>query len=139
MKWPLVQQIERARKAALDCSPPDNDAPLQVCVNNPVNHEVTNSTACIDGYIQGWQHWCKSDLKDCGQFTMEGRLPGALISGHNIYHTADGNNYIRLGPKGTCPPGMYPDQTLGVYHCHAPRGTHELVPANMTNQWHRAW
>ena len=30
----------------------DNDAPLQLCVNNPVNHEVTNSTACIDGYIQ---------------------------------------------------------------------------------------
>ena len=23
---------------ALDCSPPDNDASLQVCVNNPVNH-----------------------------------------------------------------------------------------------------
>src|SRR5215469_4108426 len=87
---------------ASDCSPPDNDAPLQVCVNNPVNHEVTNSTACIDGYIQGWQRWCKSDLKDCGQFSMEGRLPGALITGHNLYHTADGN-YIKLGPKGAGP------------------------------------
>jgi len=43
---------------ALDCGPPNNGAPLRVCnVNNP----VTNSTACR-----------KSDLKDCGQFTMEG-------------------------------------------------------------------
>jgi hypothetical protein len=38
---------------ALDCSPPDNYAPLQVCVNNAVNHEVTNSTACIDGIYPG--------------------------------------------------------------------------------------
>jgi hypothetical protein len=34
-------------------------------------------TACIDRYIQGWQHWCKSDLKDCG---LEGRLPGGNSS-----------------------------------------------------------
>jgi hypothetical protein len=39
----------------------------------------------------------------------------------------------------SCPPGMYPDQTLGVYHCHDAHGTHGLAPANMTNQWHRAW
>jgi hypothetical protein len=103
---------------------------LQVCVNNPVNHEVSNSTACIDGYIQGWQHWCKSDLKDCVEYMMEGRLRGTLISGHNIYHTADGSNYIRLGPKGTCPPGMYPDQTLGVYHCHDAHGTHGFLSCN---------
>ena len=67
-----------------------------------------------------------------------GRLADALISGHNIYHTADGSNYIRLGPKGVCPPGMYLDNTLGIYDCHA-AGTNELAPANMTNQWHRAW
>jgi hypothetical protein len=108
-------------------------------VNNPANHEVTNSTACIDGYIQGWQHWCKSDLKDCGQFTMEGRLPGALISGHNLYHTAPCSNYIRLGPKESCPPRMYADFTDGILTCRDAHGTHELVPANMTTQWHRAW
>ena len=134
---------------ALDCSPPDNDAPLQVCVNNPVNHEVTNSTACIDGYVQGWQHWCKSDAKDCVDFMLSGRFPGALIYGKNVYHGTDGN-YIKVpsippilprpptAPKGgTCPPGMYLDQTLGVYHCHDAHGTHEPAPANMTNQWHR--
>ena len=29
-------------------------------------------------------------------------------------------------------PGMYPDQTLGVYRCHDAGKTRELVPANMT-------
>jgi hypothetical protein len=123
-------------------------------VNNPVNHEITNSTACIDGYIQGWQHWCKSDLKDCGQFTMEGRLPGALISGHNLYHTADGN-YIKLRgilyippkpptapdlSKGKCPPGSYLDQTSGIYTC-VPKNIRELHPnvKLLNNQWQRAW
>jgi len=110
----------------IDCSPPQNDAPLQVCVNNPVNHQVTNSTPCIDGYIQDWQHWCKSDLKDCGQFTMEGPLPGAMIYEKNVYHGIDGNYIKLLGmhpipprpptasvpdlSKGACPTGMYPDR-----------------------------
>jgi len=26
---------------------------------------ITNSTACKDGYIDGWAHWCKTDAKDC--------------------------------------------------------------------------
>jgi hypothetical protein len=39
----------------------------------------------------------------------------------------------------SCPPGMYLDQTLGIYRCHDAHGTHGLAPANMTNQWHRAW
>ena len=39
----------------------------------------------------------------------------------------------------SCPPSMYLDLTLGVYHCHDTGKTHELAPANMTNQWHRAW
>jgi hypothetical protein len=128
---------------------------LRVCVNNPVNHEVTNSTACIEGYIQGWQHWCKSDLKDCGQFTMDGRLPGALISGHNLYHTADGN-YIKLRgilpipprsptapdlSRGKCPPGTYMDRTLGIYTCRSIQKAQELHPnvKLLNNQWQRAW
>jgi hypothetical protein len=51
---------------ALDCSPPDSSNPLAICVGNPNNQAVTNSTACIDGYVQGWQ--CKSDTKDCVDF-----------------------------------------------------------------------
>jgi hypothetical protein len=38
-----------------------------VDVDNPgiVGWVITNSTACKDVYVQGWQHWCKSDTKDC--------------------------------------------------------------------------
>ena len=46
---------------------------------------------------------------------------------------------IAHATKESCPPRMYLDQTLGVYHCHDAHGTHGLAPANMTNQWHRAW
>jgi hypothetical protein len=137
---------------ALDCSPPDSSNPLAICVGNPNNQAVTNSTACIDGYVQGWQHWCKSDTKDCVDFMLSGHFPGGLIYGKNVYHGTDGN-YIKLpgilhiparpstvlSLEDTCPPGMYLDRTLGVYHCHDAGGTHEPAPANMTNQWHRAW
>jgi hypothetical protein len=135
-----------------DCSPPDSSNPLAICVGNPNNQAVTNSTACIDGYVQGWQHWCKSDTKDCVDFMLSGHFPGALIYGKNVYHGTDGN-YIKLtgipaipprpstvpSLEGTCPPGMYLDRTLGIYHCHAPGRIHEPTPANMTNQWQKAW
>ena len=39
----------------------------------------------------------------------------------------------------TCPPGTYLDQTLGIYHCHSAHKTHELAPANVTNQWENAY
>jgi hypothetical protein len=132
-----------------DCSPPSNDEALGICVVG--NQAVTNSTACLDGYIQGWQHWCKSDTKDCVEYMLEGRLPGALISGHNLYHTADGN-YIRLGPKGAgptipdlskgvCPPGKFLDKTIGIYTCRSIHRAQELHPnvKLLNNQWQRAW
>jgi hypothetical protein len=71
----------------------------------------------------GWQHWCKSDLKDCGQFTMEGRLPGAL---HQTRTKRRMSSWYVFG------------QHVRNLSCHA-AGTHELAPANMTNQWHSAW
>ena len=35
----------------LDCSPPDNNVPLQVCVDNPVNHEITGAVRRTGKYI----------------------------------------------------------------------------------------
>ena len=70
---------------------------------------------------------------------MEGRLPGALISGHNLYHTIDGN-YIKLRgilpkpltapdlSKGKCPPGSYLGQTSGIYTCRSIHRAQELDP-----------
>ena len=38
-----------------------------------------------------------------------------------------------------CPPGRYLDYTIGVLTCRDAHGTHGLAPANITNQWQRAW
>ena len=61
---------------AQDCSPPENNDASIIC-SNP-NNNVTNSTACIDGYANGWKHWCMSDTKDCATMTTQGTLPGLL-------------------------------------------------------------
>src|SRR5215831_17721695 len=38
-------------------------------------------------------------------------------------------------PRRVCPPGMYPDTTLGIYHCHDPGETRPLAPVNVTTRW----
>ena len=40
---------------------------------------VTNQTACTDGYINGWKHWCRSDTKTCAWMTTGDILPGHLL------------------------------------------------------------
>jgi hypothetical protein len=42
-----------------DCDTPTSDDVNTVCVN------TSNSTACMDGYLNGWSHWCSTDSKDC--------------------------------------------------------------------------
>lgn len=39
------------------------------CVDLAANSggKDTNSTACIDGYFNGWTHWCKAHAKQCIQ------------------------------------------------------------------------
>jgi hypothetical protein len=29
------------------------------------SEKVTNSTACMDGYVNGFKHWCQQNAKDC--------------------------------------------------------------------------
>lgn len=42
---------------------------------------VTNSTACTNGYIIGWEHWCQKNTKDCvGLITKSDVFPGSLLS-----------------------------------------------------------
>jgi hypothetical protein len=41
---------------------------------------VTNSTVCMDGYVNGWKHWCKENVKDCAQMTTVDLLPDSLIT-----------------------------------------------------------
>jgi YVTN family beta-propeller protein len=130
------------------------DSRINAVVGKPITVGGGPEAIALDTKTnKGWQHWCKSDAKDCVDFMLSGHFPGALIYGKNVYRGTDGN-YIKLPgmppipprpstlpdvSKGYCAPGMYLDQTLGVYHCHGAGKTHELVPANMTKQWYRAW
>jgi hypothetical protein len=44
---------------------------------------VTNMTACLDGYMDGWKHWCKTDTKDCADYISNGIFPGSRINTTN--------------------------------------------------------
>src|SRR5215471_746271 len=63
----------------------DNHAAVDTCYKGAtdfgradVGGFVTNSTACIDGYVDGWKHWCKE--KDGVQMATTDLLPGWLIN-----------------------------------------------------------
>jgi hypothetical protein len=49
-----------------DCDDPSSDNINTICLNkSPLMVIVSNSTACMDGYLNGWAHWCESDAKNC--------------------------------------------------------------------------
>jgi hypothetical protein len=80
-----------------NCDFPDNNAAIKDCYiearDLSIHETVTNSTACFDGYVDGRKHWCQSDLKDCGQFTLGGMFPGYLISGKNYINKPNSSIY----------------------------------------------
>jgi hypothetical protein len=41
-------------------------------------NDVTNSTACRDGYVAGWKSWCKSDALDCVYWATTGVYPSLI-------------------------------------------------------------
>ncbi|MGC1931023.1 MAG: hypothetical protein WA667_18795 [Candidatus Nitrosopolaris sp.] len=41
---------------------------------------VTNVTACIDGYVNGWKHWCNTNAKDCAFWTTKGVFPEEITT-----------------------------------------------------------
>jgi hypothetical protein len=40
---------------------------------------IANQTACVDGYVNGWKHWCMTDMKDCAKYMTMEAFPGKLI------------------------------------------------------------
>jgi hypothetical protein len=51
------------------------------------NTQLTNATACVDGFINGWKDWCNKNAKDCVQLVTgkgEGYLPGMLYNGTTV-------------------------------------------------------
>jgi hypothetical protein len=46
-----------------DCDQPIPDAAKLTCINpTPQMVHVTNSTACLVGYVNGWKHLCQTDM-----------------------------------------------------------------------------
>jgi hypothetical protein len=50
-----------------DCqNPTDIDAVAACGIGKPLGwYTITNSTACEDGYLNGWKHWCKTNAQAC--------------------------------------------------------------------------
>ena len=70
---------------------------------------------------------------------------GLHLHHDDVIHLMRGTALNILSPaiahatKESCPPRMYPDYTDGILTCIDAHGTHGLAPANITNQWQRAW
>ena len=50
----------------------------------PIGH-VINATLCIDGYVQGFKHWCSTYTRDCVYATESGMIPIQLLTDER-YH-----------------------------------------------------
>ncbi|MFZ0221600.1 MAG: hypothetical protein WAM42_07890 [Candidatus Nitrosopolaris sp.] len=68
---------------------PGSDDAQNYCLTGQVA-KVTNSTACIDGYVNGWRHWCTEDsyknAEYCTDLVFGGTastFPGLLINEDN--------------------------------------------------------
>lgn len=103
-----------------------------VNIMNPDHMELTNIT---DMDANNHHTQVLNDANCCNMAT------GLHLHYGDIIHLMRGGyNHLPMssGNVKRCPPGMYLDKT-GIYTCHDAAGTDELAPANMTNQWHRAW
>jgi hypothetical protein len=45
---------------------------------------VTNKTACLDGYVNGWKRWCNDDLSLCAKFVMSNVFPEVFANNQTI-------------------------------------------------------
>src|SRR5215467_538227 len=53
----------------------------KIFYSNGVPHidaTVTNKTACLNGYVDGWKQWCNTDLSLFAKFFLSNVFPGAL-------------------------------------------------------------
>lgn len=46
---------------------------------------VTNTTACIDGFFNGWKNWCINHAIDCVENITIGDFPDMIMKAHQEY------------------------------------------------------
>ena len=49
------------------------------------NPTVTNTTACIDGFFNGWKNWCINHTVNCVKNFTLGGFPEMIITAHQQY------------------------------------------------------
>jgi hypothetical protein len=47
---------------------------------NSSSYWVTNQTACDDGFVNGWKHWCNTDLLLSANYVLSNVFPGQLAN-----------------------------------------------------------
>ena len=89
------------RPSESDAALPYYNEDIDICHNpkantfytdvKPIGH-VINATSCIDGYVQGFKHWCSTYTKDCLYATESGMIPLQLLtSSKNRFYGKDLN------------------------------------------------
>jgi hypothetical protein len=61
---------------------------LKIGYNNDVRNiggDVTNQTACDDGFVNGWKQWCNTDLSLCAKYFLGNIFPGQLANNQTYY------------------------------------------------------
>jgi len=82
-------------------------------VNGTVIPAVTNTTACEDGWFNGWKHWCSNNAMDCIGNITSGYFPDLLIKTHQEYQ----RGYIASnGSYNLCPIGENKAFCTGWYN-----------------------
>jgi hypothetical protein len=67
------------------CDDTDGDCdPSAVSNCNTQSANVTNQTACVDGFVNAWRTTCMSDLKLCAIQVLAGIFPGHVEDGKTM-------------------------------------------------------
>jgi hypothetical protein len=61
---------------------PHNDDAQTYCLSST---QVTNTTACTDGYVNGREHWCVGNAKYCVELMLTDGLQSANLNGWPIF------------------------------------------------------
>ena len=107
-------------KAGSACDDTDGDCQSSVYIDAcpTTSANVTNQTACVDGFVNGWRSDCMANLQLCAIQVLEGVFPGHVDDNKMIsqcYAKWDGNGFdantlvlptkLSTDPHGKfCPP-----------------------------------
>lgn len=63
--------------SAGSCDQPSKTDDIDNCKTG-AKYGVTNQTACVDGYVDGWKAWCKTDAGICAFWASQHIYPSSM-------------------------------------------------------------